>query len=235
MTVSSVVSLSVEPVPQIMFNITKPSITYRAIKSSKRFNIHVLRDTPMAVEIAKHFSTWQVRSRHIGPLALDRAAEFGIAIEPSEDDIVRQWNFYSEKTRVDKKWKPFTPLSKDSVPRMVSPDILYVLQCSVRFDSVNDPSGKAGPIPGGLINLDGKSAIVIGVVENVIHAPDIGYEDTALLYGNRTFMHARGGAKTSTPEASEPGLEPEPEPKNKEDEGILARLAEEAKNIKASS
>ncbi|KEZ46662.1 Flavin reductase like domain-containing protein [Scedosporium apiospermum] len=56
MTMSSLTSLSISPTPLVSFNIKKPSRTLDALRSSGRFNVHVLRDDVRGSRIAEWFS-----------------------------------------------------------------------------------------------------------------------------------------------------------------------------------
>ena len=56
MTMSSFTSLTLSPVPLITFNIATPSRTLDAIKSSRRFNIHILTGDEAGAGLANHFT-----------------------------------------------------------------------------------------------------------------------------------------------------------------------------------
>lgn len=56
MTVSSFTSLSLRPLERVLFNIALPSRTYHAIRSSRRFNAHVLASDEHGARLADLFT-----------------------------------------------------------------------------------------------------------------------------------------------------------------------------------
>lgn len=56
MTMSSLTSLTLAPVPLVTFNIATPSRTLAALEGARRFNIHVLRGGVAGAQVADWFS-----------------------------------------------------------------------------------------------------------------------------------------------------------------------------------
>lgn len=56
MTMSSLTSLTLRPVPLVTFNVATPSRTLSALENARHFNIHILRDTVAGARVADWFS-----------------------------------------------------------------------------------------------------------------------------------------------------------------------------------
>ncbi|KAH7362851.1 flavin reductase like domain-containing protein [Plectosphaerella cucumerina] len=56
MTMSSLTSLTLQPVPLVTFNVATPSRTLSALEGARHFNIHILRDSVAGARVADWFS-----------------------------------------------------------------------------------------------------------------------------------------------------------------------------------
>lgn len=65
MTMSSFTSLSLQPTPLVTFNIATPSRTLSAVQKSRRFNVHVLRDSIEGAKVADWFTRGNAKGKHV--------------------------------------------------------------------------------------------------------------------------------------------------------------------------
>ncbi|ETS77133.1 hypothetical protein PFICI_11007 [Pestalotiopsis fici W106-1] len=190
MTVGSFTSLNVRPVPRIMFNVNRPSKTYDAIKTSHRFNVHILADNKEGALLAEHYSKGHSRIDFVPddnnyPELLSRVTSdfarkailkdgLGLAVEGSDKlgglfvhgarRWTREWeNWQKKKFESEHTWTPFT---REAMPRLESDGILYTLRCVVRRWT---KGGSARQFRSGLLELDAATALVIGNVQEVIY------------------------------------------------------------------
>lgn len=96
-----------------------------------------------------------------------------------------------QKMETTAKRNGFVPIRQWMIPRMISPDIMYVLECQVRLKPVLSAENDSPIVPGGLLQVGKSSALVIGIVKKVIPGPATKSEDMALIYAQRTFLRAQ--------------------------------------------
>lgn len=183
MTLSSFSSLSIEPEPQVTFSVSIPSKTYNAIKSTRRFNIHVLADTAEGAKVAVMFSRSKL------PL-FDENAE--LARGEGENKVLvskrniqvwqSEWARYVQLQK-DGKPLPYTPVSRTALPLLRSSAVLYVLRCIL-------PRGTGARK--GIIQISATTAIIVGNVEDYVvgsHRGNSGLsrDDMALSYVDQEY------------------------------------------------
>ncbi|KAK7959072.1 uncharacterized protein PG986_003926 [Apiospora aurea] len=134
MTVSSFSSVTLDPKPTITFSITKPSRTYDAIASSRRFNIHVLRDDENGARLAHHFTQGNAPSPGVshGLFSFDKFPGLNVRLAHGREVWEQSWQKMLAGSDSD-----FT-ISKDGakgtisgVPCLQGDAIIYVLRCVV--------------------------------------------------------------------------------------------------------
>ncbi|KAI4595056.1 hypothetical protein KJ359_007309 [Pestalotiopsis sp. 9143b] len=172
MTVGSFTSLGVEPVPRVIFNVNLPSKTWNAIKSSRRFNIHVLADNTHGARLAQHYSRGRSRIGHVpnGPANLLRIKYFdrlirGIMVHGA-NTWKDEWNMWRQRKSRSPDMNVWAPLSRKAIPRFESDGVLYTLRCVVKSSENTFAVGQYGH---GLIKLDETTGIVIGTVQDVVY------------------------------------------------------------------
>ncbi|KAK8063010.1 Flavin reductase-like- FMN-binding protein [Apiospora hydei] len=171
MTVSSFSSVTLDPKPTITFSITKPSRTYDAIASSRRFNIHVLRDDENGARLAHHFTQGNAPAPGVSHslFSFDKFPGLNVRLAHGREAWEQSWQKMLAGSDAA------SPVSEDSargtisgVPCLQGDAVLYVLRCVV----APKPEGANG---GGLVDVGG-SAIIVGEIEDFIHegdAPDV--------------------------------------------------------------
>lgn len=172
MTVGSFTSLGVEPVPRVIFNVNLPSKTWNAIKSSRRFNVHVLADNPHGARLAQHYSRGHSKIGHVpnGPANLLKIKYFnrlirGIMVHGA-NTWKDEWNMWRQRKSRSPDMNVRTPLSRKAIPRFESDGVLYTLRCVVKSLENTLAAGQYGH---GLIKLDETTGIVIGTVQDVVY------------------------------------------------------------------
>lgn len=172
MTVSSFTSLGVEPVPRVIFNVNLPSKTWDAIKSSRRFNVHVLADNTHGVRLAQHYSRGHSRIGHFpnGPANLLKSKYFdklirGLVVH-GPNTWKYEWNLWRHRKSRSPHMNVWAPVSKRAIPRFESDGVLYTLRCIVKSSENTFAPGQYGH---GLIKLDKTTGIVIGTVQDVVY------------------------------------------------------------------
>jgi flavin reductase (DIM6/NTAB) family NADH-FMN oxidoreductase RutF len=154
MTVSSFTSLSLDPTPSVIFNISLPSHTYTAIESSRRFNVHVLNDNEAGALLAQRFAKGHSR------FDMDRGKE--------THRWKSEWETWINRKRKDSNLNAWTPLSRDAIPIIQTDGVLYTLRCVVRKSVQKSPNQSSG-----LLALDANTALVIGEVEDVVYSTNV--------------------------------------------------------------
>lgn len=200
MTISSFTSLSIKPKKMVTFNISLPSYTYAAIKSSRRFNVHVLADDENGASLADTFAGGQSR--------MDRQPRFGgrrVYVD-GYDKWNMEWKRHVEKRQApDGAAEPWTPLSREAVPLIRDQGVLYTLRCVVRAPWVGGQKTMHG-----LNQLNNYTAIVIGEVRDVVYG-GMAKQDTSIPEGSIGLTYAHGqyrkaGEPHSLPEKSLKGI-----------------------------
>ncbi|KAF7531865.1 hypothetical protein G7054_g8466 [Neopestalotiopsis clavispora] len=189
MTVGSFTSLSVKPIPRVMFNVNRPSQTYDAIKTCHRFNIHVLADNEEGALLAEYYSRGQSLIQHakhddrhldfllqmVPETARNAIKSHGYALEVKDSERLgglkihgpHKWNQEWKNWQTSEFRNTWTPVSRDAIPRFEGGGILYTLRCVVR---------KFKRHGSGLMELDPHTALVVANVQDIIYGtlkPDI--------------------------------------------------------------
>jgi hypothetical protein len=199
MTVSSFTSLSLLPVPRVVFNITQPSRTYSAIVSSCAFNIHVLSGDEHGARLADLFTRGQGHpethritsdSSQKGLGILAHLGEYGVQVHGQG-----QWNEEWEK----KLNIPDSHTTEFTAPLLRGRGILHVLKCRLGISQLphSDLKGysRQGQVAHSAQNSDIPENHPIGAAIMVGEVHDIASEDKAgtqfaLSYADRSYRHA---------------------------------------------
>ncbi|KAK8079325.1 hypothetical protein PG994_003132 [Apiospora phragmitis] len=192
MTVSSLSSVTLDPVPTITFSITKPSRTYDAIANSRRFNIHVLRDDENGARLAHHFTKGNAPTPGASHnlFNFDKFPGLNVRLSQGKEDGEHSWQTMLADAPNSALSKPSSQVTAkgtaSGVPCLQGDAVLYVLRCVV----APKPEGASG---GGLIDVGG-SAIVVGEIEDFIHggdAPDVSptppHDAMSLTYAHQEY------------------------------------------------
>lgn len=181
MTISSFASLSVEPAPSVMFNISLPSHTFEAIASSRRFNVHILAGSERGAQLAARFARGHSR--------LDQPADINDEVVSVKNDMNWKigWQGYVDLIRRGAAL-PFNPsrgiwarLSKETVPILNDTGVLYTLRCLVKPPRQSSKSSRHG-----IIELDDKTAIIVGQVEDFVYGGTL--EDDKVLHPDHVSL-----------------------------------------------
>ncbi|KAH8652196.1 flavin reductase like domain-containing protein [Xylariales sp. PMI_506] len=188
MTIGSLSSLSLQPQQRVAFNITLPSRTFEAIKSTRRFNIHILDNSPNGAEVAKQFSQGHSNLNHQkieGLTGYKALKSIGITIGNAKSRF-RAMKQYMESIPDDNTITDeaagqlgYEASHAANVPMLSSNAVLYVLRCDVAKPTEDNPAG-------GLIKIDEHSAIVIGNVHSFL-LNDQPRNSTGLMYANKEY------------------------------------------------
>lgn len=193
MTISSFSSLSITPIPRITFSIQLPSRTYDAIKSSRRFNVAVMRATLDGSCVAEAFTmrTPQAKSFQRPSKAWDPAFGELLGLRIRDDrafhlELKKLQCRLENMEKADEYWQDLLALHSQgrlpdisdmqptqpkgrvsSLPQLTGPPVLYTLRCRLADDVHGYREGDDRDHVPGLINI-GDSVIVIGDVEDCV-------------------------------------------------------------------
>lgn len=209
MTVSSFASLSLTPRKSVTFNVNLPSHTFKAMESTRRFNVHVLMDNEDGSRLARRFAQAGYSRLDEKPPLEDESPEAAFARDldlqvSNTSTWLAEWAKRAQECQafgrnaVARQW---APLSRNAMPILMNPGILYTLRCIVRRPpwGVTAPLGKSG-----FIQVDETNAIVVGdVLDCIIHAKSdfqwpILDNDVALSYVQKGYVMSGGPHKQST-------------------------------------
>lgn len=163
MTMSSLTSLTLRPVPLVTFNIATPSRTLSALEGAGHFNIHILRDTVAGARVADWFSRGNAEGHRVFE---------GLS---GASSVARQ------------QQGPDGPgclatLHADQPPLLEGDGVLYVMRCRLLEDA---------PL-GGLVPVRDHVIVVAEVVE-IIEGRHVDAEkgtredDFGLVYADRRY------------------------------------------------
>ncbi|KAI2607939.1 flavin reductase like domain-containing protein [Hypoxylon sp. NC1633] len=207
MTVSSLTSLSIDPVPRVTFNVTLPSTTYEALVHCGHFNAHILTGNEHGARIADLFTRGNRSSIGTSLGVLAGLEELGVQILGQ-----KQWQQEWEQAvkhggNVPVGSKAEASINDDklpwsgTLPVLQGEGVMYVLKCEYR--KLTPP-----------IESDfDHHAIVMGEVKDILLGNSEVDGAIALAYADRAYR--RMGEKllerpTSEQAVSSEGNSPQP-------------------------
>ncbi|KAI1879109.1 hypothetical protein JX265_003286 [Neoarthrinium moseri] len=211
MTLGSFTSLTLTPEPTIMFNISLPSRTYEAIKSSGYFNLHVLSDTEDGAALAQHLS----KPQHLRPPPDRLSEQVRDCLASLESELPwPPWMRDGDAPPEELGLNGVARIYGKNTPLIRIRPVLYVLRCSVawhRFDMGSMMGKRVVPrLPGTLELPELKTAVVIGTVKRITVCDYAALKKSGhqgLMYQNGAYHQA--GQKLEPSRSDEPSTEDE--------------------------
>ncbi|KAH7033083.1 flavin reductase like domain-containing protein [Microdochium trichocladiopsis] len=178
MTASSFTSLTLDPTPTILFNVTIPSRSHSAILRAGSFNVHILSADEHGAKLADLFARGYSSANSVSATSTSRQEPLGVlaGLKNYGVDIAGQLQWEEAWAASLKQKSPSIRPSADSFPAplLQGPGILHVLKCKlVDLQSLETTEARC-------------FALVAGQVTEVVSAnePDhsMGEHQTALSY-----------------------------------------------------
>ncbi|CAJ2508293.1 Uu.00g094790.m01.CDS01 [Anthostomella pinea] len=173
MTVSSMTSLCIKPIPRVAFNVTLPSTTYNAIRSCGVFNVHILAGSEHGARVADLFTRGNYRrvdAQAAGPDGgvFEGLMELDVQVQ-GRDAWEQEFDQEATGRPLCNRDDPLDAVM--SVPLLQGKGIMHVLRCTLyrRADEID------------------QNAIVVGDVRDIVAGEQAPEGAHALVYVDRAY------------------------------------------------